>query len=76
MKIRYYADLWPGVDSAQYPPALHYAPNWEKTVGCVRVAVDVEFPDSLIARLANKVDVVLPEPARAVAVDPPEGGRT
>lgn len=59
MKIRYYADLWSGMNFSQYPPTLMVNPG-DKSPNSLRVAVDVEFPDWLLAR-ATGVDHVLAE---------------
>jgi len=47
MKIRYYLDIWPGANFAQYVPSPMANPG-AKTAGVKRIAFDVTIPDHLI----------------------------
>ena len=56
MKIRFYVDLWPGVN-----PNAHSLCAWSrppaKTAGAKRLAFDVEIPDTLLFA----IDAMSPE---------------
>jgi hypothetical protein len=56
MKLRFYVDLWPGIDPARFGLFATTHPG-VKTDGWKRVAFDVAIPDSLLFDL----DAVAPE---------------
>ena len=64
MILRFYVDLWPGMDPARYGLSANTQP-WEKTEGCKRVAFDVAIPDSLLFGL----DAVAPEVGKVEVVE-------
>lgn len=47
MKIRFYVDLWPGIDPQRYLITASTTPQ-TKPVGTKRIAFDVDIPDSLM----------------------------
>ena len=59
MKLRFYIDLWPGLDPARYAVFASTQPC-AKSEGCKRMAFDVAIPDSLLFGL----DAVAPEVSR------------
>lgn len=63
MKIRYYMDLWPGIDPLQSPPMVTALPG-DKSARTLRLAFDLTIPDHLI----HQVDGVLPEASAPVIV--------
>ena len=64
MKLRFYVDLWPGMDPARYALMATTQPC-TKTDGCKRMAFDVAIPDALLLG----VDAVSPEVSRPEEVD-------
>ena len=64
MKIRFYVDIWPGID-----PERHGLTAWTqppaKTDGFKRVAFDVAIPDSLLFG----IDAVSPEVGKVDLVE-------
>ena len=65
MKLRYYMDLWPGLDPLRYPPMVMATPG-AKSTGALRLAFDLTIPDHLL----HQVDAVLPEaPAPVIVAD-------
>lgn len=56
MKVRFYVDLWPGLDPSRYALIATTQPC-AKTEPSKRVAFDVTIPDSLLFGL----DAVAPE---------------
>lgn len=63
MRIRYYMDLWPGVDPLRYPPMVTASPG-DKGARTLRLAFDLTIPDHLI----HQVDGELPEVSASVVV--------
>ena len=64
MKLRFYVDLWPGMDPTRYGLFATTQPC-VKTEGCKRVAFDVAIPDSLLLGL----DAVSPEVSKVEVVE-------
>ena len=64
MKLRFYVDLWPGMDHTRYGLSAMTQPC-VKTEGCKRVAFDVAIPDSLLFGL----DAVAPEVSKVEEVE-------
>ena len=64
MKLRFYVDLWPGMDPARYAVTATTQPC-AKTVGCKRLAFDVAIPDALLLG----VDAVSPEVGKVEEVE-------
>lgn len=64
MKIRFYVDIWPGIDTARHGLVACTQPQ-AKTNGCKRVAFDVAIPDSILFA----VDAVSPEVGKVDLVE-------
>lgn len=64
MKLRFYVDLYPGMDPARYGLFAATQPS-VKTEGTKRLAFDVAIPDSLLFGL----DAVSPEVGKVEVVD-------
>lgn len=64
MKVRFYVDLWPGLDPARSHLFASTAPV-AKSPGAVRVAFDVAIPDALVF----SVDAVSPEVGKVEIVE-------
>jgi hypothetical protein len=67
MKMRFYVDLYPGMDPARYGLCAWTQPS-AKTEGTKRLAFDVAIPDSLLFGL----DAVAPEVGKVEVVDDPQ----
>ncbi len=63
MKVRFYVDLWPGIDPSRHALIAWTQPG-EKIPRSKRVAFDVVIPDSLLFG----VDAVSPEVSRVEEV--------
>lgn len=63
MKLRFYIDLFPGINPQQFPVVAVTNPH-AKSEGSKRIAFDVEIPDSLlfaidgVAAGTSKVEVL------------------
>jgi len=64
MKLRFYVDLWPGMDPSRYGVFANTQPS-AKTDGCKRLAFDVAIPDSLLFG----IDAVSPEVSKPEVVE-------
>ncbi len=64
MKMRFYVDLYPGMDPARYGLCAWTHPS-AKTEGTKRVAFDVAIPNSLLFGL----DAVAPEVGKVEEVE-------
>lgn len=68
MKMRFYVDLWPGMDPGKYPLWATTAPS-AKSDGAKRLAFDVAIPDHLLF----SVDAVSPEVSKPDEVEDHSG---
>ncbi len=64
MKVRFYVDLWPGLDPSRYAVIASTQPC-EKPDGVKRLAFDVAIPDSLLFGL----DAIAPEVGKVEQVE-------
>jgi len=64
MKLRFYVDLWPGIDPLRYGLSATTQPC-AKTDGWRRLAFDVAIPDNLL----YEIDAVSPEVGRVEVVE-------
>ena len=62
MKVRFYCDIWPGLDPARCNMYANTQPMHPKSDGCQRLAFDVVIPDALLF----PVDAHAPEAAVSV----------
>ena len=64
MKVRFYCDVWPGLDPVRF--GLHATTSpIRKTEGVKRLAFDVQIPDHIL----YAVDAESPEVGRAEVLD-------
>ena len=68
MKLRFYVDLWPGIDPLRYGLSATTQPC-AKTDGWRRLAFDVAIPDNLL----YEIDAISPEVGRPEEVESHEG---
>jgi hypothetical protein len=68
MKLRFYVDLWPGLDPMRYGLNATTQPP-VKTDGWRRLAFDVAIPDNLL----YEIDAIAPEVSRPEVVEGHEG---
>lgn len=64
MKLRFYVDLYPGMDPSKYGIYAHTQPS-AKPEGSKRLAFDVAIPDSLLFG----IDAVSPEVGKPEEVE-------
>jgi hypothetical protein len=57
MKVRFYCDIWPGLDPARCAMHANTQPMHEKAQGSKRLAFDVVIPDTLLF----SIDAYAPE---------------
>ena len=64
MKLRFYIDLWPGIDPTRYGLNATTQPS-AKNDGWRRLAFDVAIPDNLL----YEIDAVSPEVGRVEEIE-------
>jgi hypothetical protein len=64
MKLRFYVDIWPGLDPARYAVFATTQPA-AKSENTKRVAFDVAIPDNILF----EIDAVSPEVSRPEQVE-------
>lgn len=68
MKIRFYVDLFPGVDPLRHAMFANTSPG-AKTEGSKRLAFDVAIPDAMLFG----IDAISPEVGKVEIVEDHEG---